>query len=64
MCARAWVAEHARARQYTAILFVRTFRVQHPQTLRRHTIDAPVNVAMIITNRYRESTVIGSNQID
>lgn len=64
MCAGAWITECICAGQYAAVLFVWTFRIEHTQALGWHTIDAPVNIALIVANCYRETAIICTNQID
>lgn len=64
VCARTRIAKHVRAGQHAAVLLVRALRVQHAQTLRRHAIDAPVDVPMVVADRDREAAVVGAYQID
>lgn len=38
--------------------------VEDAEGARRHAVDAPVGVAVVVAQRYREAAVVGPDQID
>lgn len=38
--------------------------MKHAQRLGRHAVDAPLRVAVVVADGYREATVIGTDQMD
>lgn len=62
--AGARVAEHAGVGGHAAALLLATFVVQHPEALRRHAVDGPLGVAVVVADGDGEASVVGPDEVD
>jgi len=64
MCPRAWISKKLRADRHLARVQPIALVLKDVSGLRRHTVDAPVGLAIVVADGDAEPAIVGSHDLD